>query len=283
MSKRLEVKVLHCSACGAPVGEESGNCRHCDSPLSLRDRDLDRVCRACGQRMANAACYCASCGAAVPEQAITPLPAKALCPRCDGALQRRDFATDAGGSTLIECAGCGGLWLAPAVFDHLCRRTEAAAAAWSGLTVKAKAAPVFEAQVRYLACPDCGDRMTRKNWGGDSGVVVDLCRPHGLWFDPGELARVLDFLRRGGFESLQRERAAADADAARRRNVPTALPAAGLGGMRDGFDFALDLAGEVATFVRGLFGDLFPSRGAASSKPRGVILRRPAQKPRSEA
>ena len=117
----VEVKVLHCSACGAPVGERSDKCGHCDSPLSLRDRDLDRVCHACGSRMANDASYCASCGAAVPEQAITPLPAKAECPRCEGALQRRHFATGQGGSTMIECAKCGGLWLAPAVFDHLCR------------------------------------------------------------------------------------------------------------------------------------------------------------------
>jgi len=283
MSQRIDVKVFHCSACGAPVGEQSGVCRHCDSPLSLRDRDLDRVCRACGQRMANDAAYCASCGAAVPEQAITPLPARTACPRCDGALQRRDFATDAGGSTLIECAACGGLWLAPAVFDHLCRRIEAAAAAWSGLNAKPKpAAP--ETLVRYLACPDCGDRMTRRNWGGDSGVVVDLCRPHGLWFDPGELARVLDFLRRGGFESLRSASEEAAADVERRRRALEALAAASRSAApRDGFDLALDVAGEVATFVRSLIGDLFPSRGGAPSKPRGVILRRPPPKPRSDA
>ncbi|MBC7853201.1 MAG: tetratricopeptide repeat protein, partial [Pirellulaceae bacterium] len=41
--------------------------------------------------------------------------------------------------------------------------------------------------VRYLACPACHQRMNRKNFGGTSGIIADLCREHGTWFNRGEL------------------------------------------------------------------------------------------------
>lgn len=34
----------------------------------------------------------------------------------------------------------------------------------------------------------------RKNFGRSSGVIVDICRRHGVWFDRGELPRVLAFV-----------------------------------------------------------------------------------------
>jgi hypothetical protein len=52
--------------------------------------------------------------------------------------------------------------------------------------------------VRYRPCPECAQLMNRKNFGGSSGVVVDICSLHGAFFDRGELPRVLDFVRRGG-------------------------------------------------------------------------------------
>ncbi len=52
--------------------------------------------------------------------------------------------------------------------------------------------------VRYRPCPGCGHFMNRKNFGGVSGIVVDVCSAHGTFFDAGELPRVLEFVRRGG-------------------------------------------------------------------------------------
>ena len=37
--------------------------------------------------------------------------------------------------------------------------------------------------------------MRRINFGRRSGVIVDVCNAHGTWFDPGELAAVLRFVR----------------------------------------------------------------------------------------
>ena len=38
----------------------------------------------------------------------------------------------------------------------------------------------------------------RRNFGGTSGVVVDVCHAHGTWFDAGELVKVLAFVESGG-------------------------------------------------------------------------------------
>jgi Zn-finger nucleic acid-binding protein len=56
------------------------------------------------------------------------------------------------------------------------------------------------AQVSYVRCPDCDAVMNRQNYGKRSGVVVDVCRDHGIWFDDRELTRVLEFVRAGGLE-----------------------------------------------------------------------------------
>jgi Zn-finger nucleic acid-binding protein len=53
---------------------------------------------------------------------------------------------------------------------------------------------------RYGWCPHCGQVMTPMVFGQRSGIVVDVCREHGTWFDRGELDAVLAFVRAGHFE-----------------------------------------------------------------------------------
>lgn len=228
--------------------------------------------------MSSRACYCAHCGATTPEQSITPLPANRRCPRCAATLQRRDFATDDGGATLVECEACAGLWLAPAVFDHFCRRAAAAAAAWTGLLPKPRKPVLTEGVVRYLPSPDCGERMQRRNWGGDSGVVVDCCRPHGLWFDHDELARVLDYLRGGGSRNRQRTSAADGGSDTpdRHRAMEHALR---LRGELDGSEWVGEAVSALATFVNGLWRSLFRER----RPPASVVLQRPLVRRRPPA
>jgi Zn-finger nucleic acid-binding protein len=61
----------------------------------------------------------------------------------------------------------------------------------------------LEADVRYLSCPDCRETMSRMNFGLRSGVIVDVCQVHGTWFDRGERARVVDFVRMAGLPSAR--------------------------------------------------------------------------------
>jgi hypothetical protein len=40
--------------------------------------------------------------------------------------------------------------------------------------------------------------MVPRNFGGTSGVIVDVCKEHGVWLDHAELEKVLAFVRGGG-------------------------------------------------------------------------------------
>jgi len=72
-----------------------------------------------------------------------------------------------------------------------------------------------DTRVHYVACPVCGSMMNRRNFGGGSGVIVDVCARHGTWFDAGELPRVLSFVESGGL-TRARARDAADRESAER-------------------------------------------------------------------
>jgi Zn-finger nucleic acid-binding protein len=49
--------------------------------------------------------------------------------------------------------------------------------------------------------------MNRVNFGRVSGVIVDVCKMHGTWFDAGELTAVFAFAANGGLERTRdRER-----------------------------------------------------------------------------
>src|SRR4029434_7276490 len=67
-------------------------------------------------------------------------------------------------------------------------------------------------KVVYVPCPECTMLMNRKNFANRSGVIVDVCTAHGGWFDRGELARVMEFVRSGGWDrALEIERRTASA------------------------------------------------------------------------
>ena len=57
-----------------------------------------------------------------------------------------------------------------------------------------------QAEIRYRPCPACDELMNRFNFAGCSGVILDACRPHGVWFDADELRRIVEFIRGGGLD-----------------------------------------------------------------------------------
>ena len=42
--------------------------------------------------------------------------------------------------------------------------------------------------------------MNRINFAKCSGVIVDICKGHGIWFDRDELSQIVEFVRGGGLE-----------------------------------------------------------------------------------
>ncbi|MGH7180265.1 MAG: zf-TFIIB domain-containing protein, partial [Tepidisphaeraceae bacterium] len=58
----------------------------------------------------------------------------------------------------------------------------------------------LEGDWRYRPCPQCGQMMNRINFAGGSGIVLDICKPHGIWFDHDELRKIIEFIREGGLD-----------------------------------------------------------------------------------
>ncbi len=46
--------------------------------------------------------------------------------------------------------------------------------------------------------------MHRQNFRESSGIIVDVCAAHGVWFDRGELAKVLEFASTGALAEADR-------------------------------------------------------------------------------
>jgi Zn-finger nucleic acid-binding protein len=66
--------------------------------------------------------------------------------------------------------------------------------------------------------------MNRKNFAGKSGIIVDICREHGTWFDRGELPQLLAFAASGGTARARQQQI--DEEARSRREAEIAREAA---------------------------------------------------------
>lgn len=195
-------RALRCTNCGANLVENARSCGHCQAELALEDRGLSAICPGCWSRLPARAKHCLDCGLAIAPQALTALPATSRCPRCSSPLRSRIVD----GFAIVECSSCAGLWLSPGVLERLCERADEADLAARVLAGPAHAGTVVEQKVAYLPCALCTELMTRRNFAGASGVIVDVCREHGLWLDHGELERILGFVRAGGLDKArQRE------------------------------------------------------------------------------
>lgn len=62
--------------------------------------------------------------------------------------------------------------------------------------------------------------MTPMQFSRRSGVIIDICRSHGVWFDRDELRRIIEFIRAGG---LDRARALDKEEPARAKRELDAL------------------------------------------------------------
>ena len=122
-------------------------------------------------------------------------------------------AVGLGGTSILECPACDGLWLDAESFERICADRESQAAVLHRSTASAVAA---RHRVSYRPCVVCGTMMNRVNFGRISGVVVDVCRAHGTFLDAGELQRIVAFIQQGGLERA-RQRQIDDLREERRR------------------------------------------------------------------
>jgi len=184
----VEAGTFRCPSCGAAVGELDIQCAYCRSQLATV------ACPRCFGLVSLLARHCSHCGASIQVQAEAA--SRRSCPEC-----RIPLASSGVGSIQLEqCHRCGGLWLQRELFEHIAADREERGEVLGALPGAAGKAEVHEGNIRYRPCPDCGNLMNRSNYGRISGVILDSCREHGLWFDRDELHRVLAFIEAGGLD-----------------------------------------------------------------------------------
>jgi len=178
---------LRCPGCGAPADADAARCDYCGAALATV------TCASCFAPMFAGSRFCAHCGAeATREHVEEDKPLQ--CPRCREDMQ----ALRLGSNVARECAQCGGLWFDLDALDRLTRERDELVATSSILAARVPLAPTPTDTVRYIPCPVCEKLMNRTNFAHASGVILDVCKGHGVWLDRGELQRVLDFVGSGG-------------------------------------------------------------------------------------
>ena len=168
---------------------EALQCPYCQAQLATV------ACPVCFALAPLSASHCPGCGVVLaPRQAASSDGTS--CPAC-----RKPLAgTRVGDLEVRECSACGGLWLDRAVFEQLGTSRERQGAVLGALPAPT-APPVASLEaVQYRPCPACQQRMNRVNYARRSGVVLDVCKEHGIWFDKDELRRVLAFISEGGLD-----------------------------------------------------------------------------------
>lgn len=215
-----DARVVRCSACGAARPDPAACCPYCQAEVTLHERDLNTVCPHCLARVSDRARFCHHCGTGLVPELDAGAETALLCPACqDGhCLVSRRLGTEQ--VTVLECGKCAGFWMGHEAFRQLVERAqhEALPAGTIPATPQQVAAqfrlpagPVAPARRGhgsfYRPCAVCGELMNRFHYGHDSGVILDVCRDHGLWFDAEELARILAWLRAGGGRKASPEQA----------------------------------------------------------------------------
>ncbi len=285
--------VVRCSACGAPREGSEPECRYCGSSFTVRDRDIDTICPVCMARVSGGARFCDHCGSPILVEQAAAAATPLHCPVCGPARQLTSRQLGGEPVAVSECETCGGLWVDRSTFEVLVVRARhsqlgsaalaLAAAGAPGMAKPGDRPPGAAAAVQaatparagasggaggpwvtaaagggriYRPCAVCGTLMNRQNYGRMSGVILDICRAHGIWFDLDELPRVLSWIQDGGEQRADRLGAEEAQAAARQRRLDAGAAGPALGGTwgyrePDGslFDVLVNLLGDGLRFL----------------------------------
>lgn len=184
-----EAGILRCPSCGAPTDPLVTACAHCHAALHpIR-------CPWCFGWTYAESRDCAQCGSAPVAPSGEAPPS---CPGCREPLSTRTL----GRARLSGCPRCAGVWADAVSFKTICadRETQSAYLGDGSLIAGPPVADPQTSPILYRPCAICGELMNRFNFANYSGVILDSCRPHGVWFDPEELRRIVEFIRGGGLD-----------------------------------------------------------------------------------
>ncbi|HEX4824444.1 MAG TPA: zf-TFIIB domain-containing protein [Candidatus Polarisedimenticolaceae bacterium] len=213
----VDAAVVRCASCGAAREGGALSCRYCGSDFTIHDQDLETVCPSCLARISDHAKFCHHCGTPIAPEEIAADPTDRVCPACGSGHLLRSRSLGESGFSALECTRCGGLWLGEDAFEALETRERASAAPEADaktirdeIAARPKVVPQTGGPF-YRPCPVCKTAMTRINFSKISGILLDSCRHHGIWFDATELEAALHWIKIGGERAAERR----DADEAK--------------------------------------------------------------------
>ena len=189
----MDAATLNCPMCGAAAATDATRCAHCQARLATV------ACPSCFGMLFLGAKFCPHCGAKAARSTGTD-EVQRQCPSCHIDLQ----AVALGASQVHECPQCTGLWVDVETFQQICADRDQQAAVLGGATPDPLATPQLTLdEVRYRPCAVCRTLMNRINFSERSGIIIDICRGHGTWFDRDEMRRIVEFIRAGGLEATR--------------------------------------------------------------------------------
>lgn len=216
-AKGHHARVVNCSSCGAARSGDADCCTYCESQFTLHERDLNTACPHCLALVSDKARFCHHCGVTLAPELSAGENTKLSCPACGSNHNLVSRRLGHERVTVLECPRCVGFWLGHEAFQQLIGKAKHDAlpegttldkpqkvAAKLGLPVGSTVPKSRERGWKYRPCVVCHQLMVRRNYGRDSGVILDMCRNHGIWFDAEELARILVWIRAGGEEKKPR-------------------------------------------------------------------------------
>ena len=112
-----------------------------------------------------------------------------ICPVCKYAMVVVEYHN----IELDYCTSCKGVWFDSGELELLLKSQglEETKALFDGILNSQEAV----SSEKERKCPICGHKMKKTAIGEQPGILIDICRDkHGLWFDGGEVARLIRHL-----------------------------------------------------------------------------------------
>lgn len=158
--------------------------------------------------------FCDHCGAIALPTTLRENDDLGDCPRCQVPLALMSV----GSTDLRECIKCDGIWADATTFETVCADRERQSAVLGFMDQRTVKGALLT-KISYVKCPECGELMNRSNFARASGVIVDICKKHGVWFDADELPKIVEFIQKGGMEiARQKEKLEIESERGRLRD-----------------------------------------------------------------
>lgn len=169
-------------------------------------------CESCGAALPGSKTLCVYCGTrnkidlqAISDYTVVRPHSQRWCPCCD-KIELETIDVGKGKPFYIEkCSSCGGLFFDNGELEAILEQEVSHVYHIDLEKMKQLIQEVSDEtyEIVYRTCPVCKAMMQRKNYGVQSGVIVDQCAQHGIWLDTGELYRLMEWKKSGGLVKPQ--------------------------------------------------------------------------------